>query len=124
MKISAQRALELLSEGISISDHDVIVTQALDAVQAFQLRKNGIAVPDHLITYHDEDLEYDEDFDGANWEKLPQAVDERLLDTMHFLSLTDEERKWITLNKINLDVLLSQLLKNYIHTTQMISKTR
>lgn len=122
IRVSVDKALELISSGKSLESYEVVVDEPLDAVKAFHLRKNGISVPDELISYEDDNLAYDEDFDEDEWTKLPQKMDEYMFELADSLSLTDEERKWLEEKDIELNKLLSQLLKSYILTDKIITK--
>jgi hypothetical protein len=122
VKISVDQALELISRGVSLESYDVAIDKPLDAVKAFHLRKNGVNVPDDLISYEDDDLSYDEDFDEGEWTRLPKKIDENIFDLANGLSLTDEERKWLEEKDVEINVLLSQLLKSYIKTDKLITR--
>ena len=80
IRVSVDKALELISSGKSLESYEVVVDEPLDAVKAFHLRKNGISVPDELISYEDDNLAYDEDFDEDEWTKLPQKMDEYMFE--------------------------------------------
>lgn len=118
--IGVEKALQLISSGDSLERYDVAIDKPLDAVKAFHLRKHGITVPDDLISYEDEDLTYDEDFDEGEWIKLPQNTAETSTELAYSLSLNYEEQKWLAENDIEINTLLSQLLKNYIQTDKLV----
>ena len=119
-KLSVKEALQLIEQGESLESYEVAITEPLDAVAAFHLRKQGIEVPEDLITYEDEDLTYDEAFDTAEWKRLPETVDEPSFELAYQLALTDDEQKWLTDQNVDLNKLLSELLKNYIRTDRLI----
>jgi len=121
-KISASQALLLIAEGKSVDPAKVEVTDELDAMDAFQLRKSGVEVPDELITYHDEDLAYDEDFDNYQWTKLDTAVDENEWNLQIELAVDPTIKDWIEKNNIKLSELLSSLLYEYYKTDTQIHK--
>ena len=64
-KISVSEALRKLENGESIAgctiDFDRIKVEALDVMK---LAKGGIFVPEEAIYYDDDNIEYDEDFEG------------------------------------------------------------
>ncbi|MEL7124162.1 MAG: hypothetical protein AAFO07_32300, partial [Bacteroidota bacterium] len=106
-KISIQEALALISKGEDIVPGAVEVKEEIDAIDAFHLRKNGVKVPDNLITYKDENLQFDEEIDHSGWHKLPSNIDETSPNLIVSLDLESEIREW--LNKKNIDV--SRLLQ-------------
>ncbi len=120
--LTAKDALQLIAKGESLADYEVSVTEPLDAVDAFNLRKNGIEVPDELITYEDEDLTYDEAFDEPEWQRLSEKVEEPSFEIAYQLSLTEDEQEWLANKKIDVQALLSELLKNYIRTDRLIQR--
>lgn len=78
--INQKKAVELLRGGQSVSDYEIHFNDdQVEALDAFLLRKNGIAIPDHLVFYDDEsldfeddaDIAYDPDFDDVEWKRVP-----------------------------------------------------
>lgn len=121
-KISVDKALKLISSGEPLENYDVTINKPVDAIKAFHLRKNGISVPDNLISYDDSDLIYDEDFDEGEWVKIPASVNENIYELTYGLSLTEDEIKWLKDKDVEISTLLSQLLRSYIQTDQLITK--
>lgn len=121
-KISVNQALTMIAKGEVIDPSAVVVEHEIDAMDAFHLRKNGIEVPDELITYDDKDLAYDEDFDDYHWIKLDSPVDETEWNVSIELTIDDKIKEWIAKNNIDLSKLLSSLLHNYYQTDQSIHK--
>jgi hypothetical protein len=118
-KLSGEDAYQLIAAGQSLDMDQVQVNAEIDAMKAFHLRKQGIHVPDHLITYHDEAIQYDEDFDDGEWTSLPNTVDE----TTHLqiaIELKAEVRSWVEEKDIQLDELLTQLLEHFYQAKQMV----
>ena len=72
-KISVSEALRKLEAGESVSgysiDFDRIKIEALDVMK---LSKGGIIVPESAIYYDDDDIAYDEDFEGE-WVRVDPA---------------------------------------------------
>lgn len=64
--LTTQEALARLQRNESLDGYTVAVTEPIDAVDAFHLRKAGIEVPDALITYADQDA----DTDDTEWRRL------------------------------------------------------
>lgn len=71
---TVSHVLSLIREDKHVDNFEVNVKEPLDAMDAFHLRKNGFHVPDELITYNDEDIAYDPDFDDGEWSKPLQEM--------------------------------------------------
>ncbi|MEZ4987934.1 MAG: hypothetical protein R2795_23375 [Saprospiraceae bacterium] len=121
--ISIEKALTMISKGESIEYYDVEINSPIDAVKAFHLRKKGVEVPDSLISYDDNDLAYDDDFDHEEWTKMPKKIDENKFELACELSLNEEELRWLGEKNIAVNTLLSQLLKNFIETNRLIQQS-
>jgi len=69
-RISVSEALQMLEAGQSLAgftiDFDRIKVEALDVMK---LAKAGVHVPEEAIYYDDDDIEYDEDFEG-DWVRV------------------------------------------------------
>lgn len=60
--INQKQALELLKSGNAMSDYQVrFDEEKIEALDAFLLRKNGIAVPDELVYYDEASIDFDDD---------------------------------------------------------------
>lgn len=119
--MGAEEALKMIAAGNSPAPSDVVVTGPVKAVHAFRLRKNGIQVPEDLITYNDEDLAYDADIDGGNWVAVPGRVDEFTYLPVE-LSVTPEINEWVHRNNVNVSELLTKLLSGYYQADQLVHK--
>ena len=122
MKIAAKNALELINAGKSIDSYEVVVTESIDAMNAFHLRKNGVNVPEDLITYADEDLAFDEDIDNEDWQPLEGYVDETDWNVNVNLVVEKEVKHWLSKNNIEIAELLSSLLHSYYKADQLVHK--
>ncbi len=122
MKIAAKKALELINAGKSIDSYEVVVTESIDAMNAFHLRKNGVNVPEDLITYADEDLAFDEDIDNEDWQPLEGYVDETDWNVNVNLVVEKEVKHWLSKNNIEIAELLSSLLHSYYKADQLVHK--
>ena len=69
-QISVSEALQMLEAGQSLSgftiDFDRIKVEALDVMK---LAKAGVNVPEEAVYYDDDDIAYDEDFEG-DWVRV------------------------------------------------------
>ena len=124
MKIAAKKALELINAGKSIDSYEVVVTESIDAMNAFHLRKNGVNVPEDLITYADEDLAFDEDIDNEDWQPLEGYVDETDWNVNVNLVVEKEVKHWLSKNNIEIAELLSSLLHSYYKADQLVHKRK
>lgn len=62
--IHQKKAVELLKSGQSVSDYDIHFNDdKVEALDAFLLRKNGIALPEHLVFYDDDSIDFEDDAD-------------------------------------------------------------
>ncbi len=72
--ISVSEALQRIAAGQPVSgytiDFDRIKIEALDVMK---LAKAGFEVPEEAIYYDDDDIAYDEDFEG-DWQRVPTTV--------------------------------------------------
>lgn len=62
--INQEKAVELLRGGQTVSDYNIRFNDdKVEALDAFLLRKNGIALPDHLVFYNDKRINFEDDAD-------------------------------------------------------------
>ena len=62
--INQKKAVELLRGGQAVSGYQVHFNEErVEALDAFLLRKNGIALPDHLVFYDDASIDFEDDAD-------------------------------------------------------------
>ena len=60
--INQKKAVELLRGGQAVSDYQIHFNDdKVEALDAFLLRKNGVALPDHLVFYDDENIDFEDD---------------------------------------------------------------
>ena len=101
---------------VNFSDHKV------EALEAMQLAKAGVDVPEESIYYDDEAIAEDEAFEG---EWTPVATDglaeaEAALNVR--LQLDPEIKYWLEQQSIPTSQLLEQLLVNFYRTEQRLRK--
>lgn len=117
-KISVSEALRKLESGESVSncliDFDRIKVEALDVMT---LSKGGIAVPEAAIYYDDDDIAYDEDFEG-DWVRVDTATQSK---TAVRITLQDDLKRWVEENNVPLDQLIEQLLERFYREQKMAS---
>ncbi len=122
-KISFSEALKKIEAGEQISDYAVDFARIkVEALDVMKLTKAGVHVPEEAIYYDDEDIEYDEEFEGV-WTPIdadPLMKMEK--ETEIKIQLKSEVKKWIESNNIRLDELVESLLDSFYHTQKTISK--
>jgi hypothetical protein len=120
-KISVAGALKKLENGESINDYlidfDRIKVESLDVMK---LSKGGIVVPESAIYYDDEDIAYDEDFEG-DW-VLINHHPETAQTTQVEIVVQKEVQQWIENNHVPLDRLVEKLSDNFYRTQKSVSE--
>jgi hypothetical protein len=120
IKINQKEALKLLSEGKKISNYSIEFNdEKIEALQAIELGKNNIIVPEHLIFYDDSTIDFSDDPDITD-EDIETEKISWMLNTS--LPLDNEIKQWIKQEKIDINKLLSQLVKNFYETVKHIHK--
>jgi len=118
-KISVSEALRKLEAGESVSgysiDFDRIKIEALDVMK---LSKGGIVVPESAIYYDDDDIAYDEDFEG-DWVRVDTATKSK---TEVRITLQDDIKQWVEKNNVQLDQLIEKLLEGFYRAQKMTSE--
>jgi hypothetical protein len=119
-KINQKEALNLLNEGKDISNYLVeFNNDKIEAIQAIELGKNKIIVPEHLIYYDDSSTDFSDDPDITK-EDIETGKISWMINTS--LPLDLEIKNWIKNEKIDIDKLLTQLVKNFYETVKNIHK--
>lgn len=118
-KIDAQVAIQLLKQGKSIRGYTIEFTSSINALDAILLGKNGVPVPEKLIEYNDDDLDFDDDADITD-EDFTQG---RLTQVIHLdIPLDKEIKDWIQEEEINVSELVRNLLQGFYRTLKSIPK--
>ncbi len=117
-KISVSEALQKLESGESISDYSIDFNRIkVEALDVMKLSKGGIVVPEAAIYYSDEDIVYDEDFEG-DWVRVNTSANS--MQTEVKITLQDDIRQWIESNNVQLDHLIEKLLDGFYRTQKMV----
>lgn len=99
-KISVSEALRKLEAGESVSDYSIDFDRIkVEALDVMKLSKAGIAVPESAIYYNDEDIIYDEDFEG-DWVRVNTPIQYK---TEVRIALKEDIKQWIDENNVPLD---------------------
>ena len=95
----------------------------LKTLDAFQLGKAGVDVPDELIGYDDADVAYNPAFDEEEWTRTdidPVASPKERL-TVN-IEIEKDVKAWIQQHGIELNHLLERLIHDFYSATQLIKK--
>lgn len=119
-KISVSEALQKLELGEPVSnysiDFDRIKVEALDVMK---LSKGGIEVPEAVIYYDDDAIEYDEDFEG-DWVRVNAPANAKQTEVK--IVLKDDISQWIESNNVELDHLIEKLLDGFYRAQKMVQE--
>lgn len=119
--INQKKALDLLKKGEHLSDYEIrFDDEKVEALDALLLRKNGINLPEELVYYADEEINFEDDADLTE-EDLEQG---RLIRVLHAEIPVDQEvADWVRQSRVDLNGLLSDLIKGFYQNMKSVSKT-
>ncbi len=118
-KISVSEALRKLESGESVSDYSIDFDRIkVEALDVMKLSKGGIVVPEAAIYYADDDIAYDEDFEG-DWVRVDTTTQSK---TEVRITLQDDLKRWVEENNVQLDQLIEKLLESYYREQKMASE--
>jgi hypothetical protein len=117
--INQQKAVELLRGGQTVGDYDMRFNDdKVEALDAFLLRKNGIALPDHLVYYDDEGIDFEDDADITT----EDVENEKLVRVLRAEIAIDKEiADWVSQGNINVNQLLTNLMKDFYKNAKATS---
>lgn len=117
-KISVSEALQKLESGESISNYSIDFNRIkVEALDVMKLAKGGIVVPEAVIYYDDEDIAYDEDFEG-NWVRVNTPANAKQTEVK--IVLQDDISQWVESNNVQLDHLIEKLLDGFYRAQKMV----
>ncbi len=118
--INQHEAIKLLESGKDIFKYKIVFNnQKIEALHAILLGKNKIEVPEELIYYNDDAIDFSDD---------PDITDEDLetgkivWNIKTSLPLDKELKDWIVKEKIDIDKLLVKLMRNFYETVKDFPK--
>lgn len=123
--ITVTEALNLLKAGGEMGELTIEFKKGekVKALDAFQLGKAGIEVPDEVIEYDDADVAHDPDFDDYEWERTDsdpfKALKERV--TVN-IEIEKGVKTWIQKNGIEIDLLIEKLIHDFYSASQMMKR--
>lgn len=119
-KISVSEALQKLEAGDAISDYSIDFDRIkVEALDVMKLSKGGIVVPESAIYYDDNDMAYDEDFEGE-WTRVNTPATGTQTEVK--ITLDDDVRQWIATNNVKLDHLIERLVESFYRTQKLVSE--
>ena len=122
-KITVAEALKKIKAEEPLEDYQVDFTnRKVEALEAMQLAKGGVVVPEGSIYYDDDATAEDEAFDG-DWVAVQTdglAEGEAILDVR--LRLDPVIKVWLENQSIPANKLIERLLKNFYATAQLMEK--
>lgn len=121
--ISVSEALSKIESGKSLEGYSINFERIkVEALDVMKLSKAGISVPEDSIYYDDEDIEFDEEFEG-NWKRIDyDPIEEAKLQTEVKIKVKQDTRQWIESKNIQLDKLIENLLEGFYQTQKRISE--
>jgi len=125
-KLSVAEALQKIKAEEPLEDYEVdFANEKVEALDAMQLNKAGVEVPEERIYYDDADIAYDEAFEG-DW--IPVDSDglvetEAGLTTLH-LALDPELKAWLAEQPVPAEQLVGQLLQDFHRAQQLLVKQK
>jgi len=118
--INQYDAIKLIEAGEDISTCQVVFNQGkIEALQAILLRRNKIDVPSELIFYDDYATDFTEDPDITDKDF---ESGELIWNIKTSLPIDKDIKDWITTEKIDVDKLLSKLMRNFYDTVKDFPK--
>lgn len=122
-KISVGEALEKIESGQSLEgfsvDFNHIKVEALDVMK---LSKGGVHVPEEAIYYEDDDIAFDEDFEG-DWERIDyDPIQEPSVEREIKIILRKDIQKWIDKRNIHLEKLIENLLEGFYQSQKIVKE--
>jgi hypothetical protein len=91
----------------------------VEALDVMKLSKGGIVVPESAIYYNDDEIAYDEDFEG-DWVKVNTPANGSRTEVK--ITLDNDFRQWVEANNVQLDQLIERLLDSFYKTQKLVSE--
>lgn len=118
--INQHDAIKLIEAGEDISAYQVVFNQEkIEALQAILLGRNKIDVPSELIFYDDDATDFTDDPDITDKDF---ETGQLIWNIKTSLPIDKDIKDWITEEKIDVDKLLSKLMRNFYETVKDFPK--
>ena len=119
-KISVEQAINLIKKDEYNSKYEIAFNdQKIDAFDAILLGKNGIEVPDELIEYDDDKIDYS-DIPAITDEDIESGKIRWTINTE--LALEKEIADWIKKEDINVGEFAANLIRNFYKGMKSLPK--
>jgi len=119
-KINQTKAIELIRKGSFNSDYQVVFdSQSVYGADAILLGSNGIVVPEELIKYNDDSLDYS-DIPSLKTDDIENGKINWIINAE--IPLDNEISLWLKQHKIDINDLMTRLLINFYETVKTIKK--
>jgi hypothetical protein len=117
-KISQSKAIEFIKNGSFSNDYQVVFDgQAVYGADAILLGGKGILVPEELIKYNDDALDYSDipslSIDDTETGKIKWIINAEI-------PIDNEISTWLKQQKIDVNELMTQLLRNFYQTVKAL----
>lgn len=118
--INQHEAIKLIEAGEDISAYQVVFNQEkIEALQAILLGRNKIEVPSELIFYNDAVTDFSDDPDITDNDF---ETGELIWNIKTSLPIDKDIKDWITKEKIDVNKLLTKLMRNFYKTVKDFPK--
>ncbi len=112
--------VKILKEGGDSKNFDInFNNEKVEFKDVALLNKNGIRVPEELIFYDDDNIDYSDDHDITDEDLKTGKISWNVAAS---LPLDAEIKEWIKKEKIDVNKLLTQLMKNFYETVKNVQK--
>lgn len=119
-KIYWKEIVDKLKEGIEIEECEIdFKNEKIHFKNVALLNRNGIRVPEDLIQYNDEDIDFSDDPELTDDEINKINLSFKIADA---LPVEQEIKEWIKKERIDVNTLAAQLIKNFYETVKNIQK--
>jgi hypothetical protein len=117
-KIDWKELVILLKNGQVTEQYDVVYTeQKIDFKDAALLNRYGYRVPENLVSYNDDEIDFSDDADLTEDEIVKI---ETSFDLAENLAVEQEIKDWLKREKIDINMLAAQLIRNFYETMKNI----
>jgi len=118
--INQKEAIQILKLGKDISAYKVVFNkEKIEALNVILLGKNKIKVPEDLIYYNDDAIDFSDDPDITNEDFETGKL---VWNIKTSLPVDKEVKEWIVREKVDIDKLLVKLMRNFYETVKDFPK--
>lgn len=119
-KIYWKELVDMLNNGLEIKDYEIdFRNEKIDFKSAALLNRNGIKVPEKLVHYYDDEIDFSDDAELTDEEINKINLSYRFAQS---LPVEAEIKDWIKKERIDINTLAAQLIRNFYETVKNIPK--